>query len=41
MRTSSYVVAAGAALFALPIPGTFVTGGLTIAAGAVGRAAGY
>lgn len=37
MRTSSLAIAAGVGLFVLPLPGTFVTGGLVILAGVVAR----
>ena len=33
MRTSTKVMVVGGLLFALPIPGTFITGALVIAAG--------
>ncbi len=33
MRASTAILVLGAALFALPIPGTFMLGGLVIAAG--------
>lgn len=37
MRASTIAIVAGAALFVLPIPGTFVTGALVLLAGAVAR----
>jgi|GEM_PF-1996403 len=40
MRASSLVLAFGAALFALPIPGTFVAGALVLVAGGTARWAG-
>ncbi|WP_255494092.1 hypothetical protein [Halarchaeum sp. CBA1220] len=41
MRTSSLALAFGAVLFVLPIPGTFVTGALVLAAGVVARVLDY
>jgi len=41
VRTSSYAIAGGTVLFALPVPGTFITGGLAIAGGVAGRALGH
>jgi hypothetical protein len=37
MRTSTAIVVLGVALFALPIPGTFVTGALVVLAGLAAR----
>ncbi|MFD1684782.1 hypothetical protein [Halobellus litoreus] len=37
MRTSTKVVLAGGLLFALPLPGTFITGALVAAVGGVLR----
>ncbi|WP_264475283.1 hypothetical protein [Halorubellus salinus] len=37
MRASTAAIAFGVALFALPIPGTFVTGALVILAGVAAR----
>jgi hypothetical protein len=37
VRTSTVVLAVGALLFVLPLPGTFVTGGLALLAGGVAR----
>ncbi|MFC7203755.1 hypothetical protein ACFQJC_09525 [Haloferax namakaokahaiae] len=37
MKPSTIVLAFGVALFALPIPGTFVTGALVLLAGALAR----
>jgi hypothetical protein len=37
MRASTLVLAFGAILFVLPIPGTFVAGGLVLLAGAIAR----
>jgi hypothetical protein len=37
MRSSTLVIAFGLGLFVLPIPGTFVTGGLVILAGVAAR----
>jgi hypothetical protein len=41
MRLSTAALGLGAGLFVLPIPGTFVTGGLLLALGGVGRWAGH
>lgn len=41
MRTSTLVLVFGVALFALPLPGTFVTGALVLLAGAVARYRGH
>ena len=41
MRASSLAIVAGVALFALPIPGTFVTGALVAGAGALARYLGH
>jgi hypothetical protein len=40
MQTSSKILVAGAGLFALPIPGTFVGGALVMLGGAAARLAG-
>ncbi|WP_256557177.1 hypothetical protein [Haloarcula marina] len=37
MRVSSIVILAGAVLFVLPVPGTFVAGALALLLGAVAR----
>jgi hypothetical protein len=37
MRVSTLVLAFGAVLFVLPLPGTFITGALVLLAGLVGR----
>ncbi|SFP59880.1 MULTISPECIES: hypothetical protein [Halolamina] len=37
MRSSTMVLAFGAILFAIPIPGTFVTGALVLLAGGLAR----
>jgi len=37
MRTSTAVIATGVVLFVLPLPGTFVLGGLTALVGVVLR----
>ncbi|MFB6121705.1 MAG: hypothetical protein ABEJ68_11395 [Halobacteriaceae archaeon] len=37
MRASSLVLAVGGVVFALPIPGTFIAGALTVGAGAIAR----
>jgi hypothetical protein len=37
MRASTAVIGIGAGLFALPVPGTFILGGATMAAGGVAR----
>jgi len=37
MRASTVVLALGAVLFAIPIPGTFVTGALVLLAGVLSR----
>jgi len=37
MRVSTVVLAIGLLLFVLPVPGTFVAGGLTLVAGALAR----
>ncbi|WP_272913174.1 hypothetical protein [Halolamina rubra] len=37
MRASTVVLALGAVLFAIPIPGTFVTGALVLLAGGLSR----
>ena len=37
MQLSTVALALGAGLFVLPIPGTFLTGGLLLLAGALGR----
>jgi hypothetical protein len=37
MRASSLALAFGAFLFVLPIPGTFLTGALTLGAGGLAR----
>jgi len=37
MRTSTIAIAFGLGLFVLPIPGTFVTGGLVVLAGVLAR----
>jgi hypothetical protein len=37
MRPSTIVVAFGAGLFVLPIPGTFVAGAVVLLLGALGR----
>ncbi|WP_435344294.1 hypothetical protein [Haloarchaeobius sp. HRN-SO-5] len=37
MQASSIVLAFGAVLFVLPVPGTFVAGALVLAAGALAR----
>lgn len=37
MRASTVVIAFGAVLFVLPIPGTFVAGALVVLAGAIAR----
>jgi hypothetical protein len=37
MRASTIVLAFGAILFVLPVPGTFVAGGLVLLAGAIAR----
>jgi hypothetical protein len=37
MNASTLVLAFGAILFVLPIPGTFVSGGLVLVAGLVAR----
>jgi len=37
MRASTAIVAVGAVLFVLPIPGTFATGALVVLAGAAAR----
>ncbi|WP_276272918.1 hypothetical protein [Haloarcula litorea] len=37
MRVSTIVILFGAALFVLPIPGTFVAGALVLLAGAAAR----
>ncbi|GAA0295704.1 hypothetical protein [Halarchaeum salinum] len=37
MRTSTIVLAFGAVVFALPIPGTFILGAIVLLFGAVGR----
>ena len=37
MRISTLVIAAGILVFALPVPGTFILGGLIIVAGALAR----
>ena len=37
MRASTLVLAFGAILFVLPVPGTFVAGGLVLLAGALAR----
>lgn len=41
VRVSSFVIAFGAALFVVPVPGTFITGGATMIAGLVARRYGY
>jgi hypothetical protein len=41
MRYSTLALAVGAALFVLPLPGTFVAGGLVLAGGALGRLLGH
>ena len=41
MRASSLAIAAGAGLFVLPIPGTFITGALVAGAGALARYLGH
>jgi hypothetical protein len=40
MRVSTLVLAFGAVVFALPVPGTFVAGAVVLLAGAVARLAG-
>jgi len=40
MRASTLVLLFGAALFVLPLPGTFVAGALVMLAGAVARVVG-
>jgi hypothetical protein len=37
MRASTVVILLGLAAFALPIPGTFITGGLVLLAGTAAR----
>ena len=37
MRNSTIVIAAGLLVFVLPVPGTFILGGLLLLAGAVAR----
>ena len=37
METSTLVIAAGAVVFVLPVPGTFVLGAATVALGLVAR----
>jgi len=37
MRTSTLVLAVGAVVFALPIPGTFVLGAIVLSFGALAR----
>lgn len=37
MRLSTIVLLLGAVVFALPIPGTFILGGLILALGAIAR----
>ncbi|WP_281259245.1 hypothetical protein [Salinigranum rubrum] len=37
MRTSTLVLALGVLLFALPLPGTFIGGGLVLLAGGLAR----
>lgn len=37
MRASTLVVVFGVILFVLPIPGTFIAGGLVVLAGAIAR----
>jgi hypothetical protein len=41
MRPSTAVLALGAGLFVLPIPGTFVAGGLVLTAGGLARLSGH
>lgn len=41
VRTSTLVIAAGAGLFVLPIPGTFIGGALVALAGAAARVFGF
>lgn len=41
MRASTIVIALGAVLFVLPVPGTFILGGLVALAGVVGRVLGF
>ena len=40
MRLSTAAIAFGVALFALPVPGTFVTGALVVLGGVAARALG-
>lgn len=40
MRPSTAVIGLGAIVFALPIPGTFILGGLTVAGGVAARVLG-
>jgi hypothetical protein len=40
MRSSTIAIAFGLVLFLLPIPGTFVTGGLVVLAGVAARVLG-
>ncbi|WP_310901432.1 hypothetical protein [Haloarcula onubensis] len=37
MRISTILLLVGAGLFVLPVPGTFIAGGLTMAAGGLAR----
>lgn len=41
VRNSTLVILGGVALFVLPVPGTFVLGGLAILAGLVARLLGW
>jgi hypothetical protein len=41
VRASTIVIALGGVLFVLPVPGTFVLGGLVALAGVAGRALGF
>lgn len=37
MRTSTIIIVSGVLMFVLPIPGTFILGGILILAGVVAR----
>ncbi|WP_254921573.1 MULTISPECIES: hypothetical protein [unclassified Halorubrum] len=37
MRTSTIVIVVGVVVFALPLPGTFILGGILVLAGVVAR----
>lgn len=37
MRISTIVIVLGLVLFVLPVPGTFITAGLTVLAGVIAR----